>query len=119
MINITHIRIELPSEVNKKVDITTEETPEELKRAIVDTLANMGITASVQIVSREMRATQYTERTLRPHIGKKVKTVYGDGELLETREDETWVVNDSVTIKSDNGRKITIPASQVLEIVEE
>lgn len=119
MIQITRIRIELPREAVIHCDLTTDETPEQFKDRIKTDLLKYNIEATIDIACREDKPSQFTERTLRSHIGKKVRTNFGDGVLLETTESEKWVVDDSVKIETDNGRKITIPASKVLEIMEE
>ena len=119
MIQITRIRIELPREAVINCDITIAESVEDYKARIKTDLLKYNIDATIDIASRETKPCQFTEKTLRPHIGKKIKTMFGDGELIEANENERWVVDDSVKIKVGNGRVITIPASKVIEVVED
>jgi len=118
MIHISRVRIELPREVVIHCDITTDESPEQYKAGILNDLMKYNIKAGVDLISGEVQPTQFTEMTLRHHLGKKVRTKFGDGKLVEAKSGEKWPVDDSVRIETENGRFMTVPASQVLEIVE-
>jgi len=118
MIHISRVRIELPHEVIIHCDTTTNESIDQYKARINADLLRYNIKATIDITSGETTPSQFTERTLRPHIGKKVMTKLGPGELVEAIEAENRPVDDMIRIKTDNGRNITMPASQVLEIVE-
>lgn len=118
MIHISRVRIELPREAVIHCDITTDESIEQYKARINADLVRYNIKATIDITSGELQPTQFTEMTLRPHLGKKVRTKFGDGKLVEAKSGEKWPVDDSVRIETENGRFMTVPASQVLEIVE-
>jgi len=118
MIHISRVRIELPKEAVIHCDITTDESIEQYKSRINTDLLKYNIKATIDITSGALKPEWFTEAILRAHVGKKVRTKFGDGKIVETKVGEKWPVDDSVRIETENGRFMTVPASQVLEIVE-
>jgi hypothetical protein len=118
MIQITRVRIELPEEAVINCDITTDESAEEYKARIKADLQKYNINASVDIISRSLDTHNYTAKSLTPFIGKKVRSKFGEGVLIDVKESEVWSVDDQAKIRYENNRFMTVPANTVSEILE-